>query len=615
MKQMNVAILGVGVVGRSVIEILQENKDIIRARTGVEIVPKLAIARNIKNKKTTIPLSTNIEDALNDESIDMIVELIGGVELPYEIALKALKSGKSLVTANKAMLAYHRHELERLEKKMQEEFLKKSARDSKDSKDSKDFRAKLDSKNIESKANLDSKKAKNLSEKKEKTPPQIGFEASVCGGIPIIRILRDGLCANHILSIRGIMNGTSNYILSKMSSENASFEVALKEAQKLGYAEADPTLDINGSDSAHKLLILASLAYRIDAKVQDILIEGIEGIKLADIEFAKDYDYEIKLLGIAKKIGNKLSLRVHLTLIPKDCMLAKVNGAMNALSVVGDKVGESLYYGAGAGGAATASSVVSDIMEIARSKTSPMLGYVDTFESEKVRLDSKENITCKYYIRLSVADGLGVLAKITSILAREKISIESLMQKSEDSILVDSKSSKNCNNLGFEVSQDCENLDSKNSKNHNNLDGKISQDSKNIDSKLCKDSSNLDSKHYQDFKIVNSRSCKDSKKIDSKNLDSSLCQDSNITNSHISKNSKNLDSKLHQDSKSCKDSKNIDSQLHQDSTNLDSKNIKTALLLFATHTCNEKQIQKALKALQNLPEVLSPPFMIRIEEM
>lgn len=523
MKKMNVAILGVGVVGRSVIEILQENKDIISARTGVEIVPTLAIARNIANKKTTIPLSTNIDDALNDENIDMIVELIGGVELPYKIALKALKSGKSLVTANKAMLAYHRHELERLEKKMQDEFLKKTLIDSKDSK-------------------TDSKKAKNT-KKKEKTPPQIGFEASVCGGIPIIRILRDGLCANHILSIRGIMNGTSNYILSKMSSDNADFKSALKEAQKLGYAEADPTLDINGSDSAHKLLILASLAYRIDAKVQDILIEGIEGIKLEDIEFAKDYDYEIKLLGIAKKMGNKLSLRVHLTLIPKDSMLAKVNGAMNALSIVGDKVGESLYYGAGAGGAATASSVVSDIMEIARSKTSPMLGYVDTFESEKVWLDSKENITCKYYIRLKVADGLGVLAKITSILAREKISIESLTQKSDiDSIKV-------------------------------------------MESRTL--SSNLES-NVIESSILETRDL-ESVVLESGKLESVIIE-SNVMESSILK-SKSLES-----------------------NNLETRS-KSALVLLSTHTCNEKQIQKALNALQKLQEVKAKPFMIRIEEI
>ena len=237
-KQINVAIIGVGVVGSSVIEILEENRDIITARTGVRIVPKLGIARNLKNKNVNIPLSNDIESALNNEEIDMIVELMGGVELPYKIALKALEKKKAFVTANKAMLAYHRQELE--------------------------------------------SRAKG-------TP--IGFEASVCGGIPIIKILRDGLCANHILSIRGIMNGTSNYILTQMSNFNKDFSAALREAQRLGYAEANPTLDINGSDSAHKLLILASLAYGFHARLEDIIIEGIEGLSLLDIEFARENDY------------------------------------------------------------------------------------------------------------------------------------------------------------------------------------------------------------------------------------------------------------------------------------------------------------------------------------
>ena len=235
-KTINVAIIGVGTVGKSVIEILQQNQDIISARTGVRIIPKLGVARNITNKNVNIPLTTQINEALQNPEIDMIVELMGGIELPYKIALKALENNKPFVTANKAMLAYHRHELE----------------------------------------------AKRMD-----TP--IGFEASVCGGIPIIKILRDGLCANHILSIRGIMNGTSNYILTQMNDSQCDFHTALKQAQQLGYAESDPTLDINGSDSAHKLLILASLAYGINAKVEDIIIEGIEGLGLEDINFAKEY--------------------------------------------------------------------------------------------------------------------------------------------------------------------------------------------------------------------------------------------------------------------------------------------------------------------------------------
>lgn len=384
MKTINVAIIGVGVVGSSVIEILQQNKDIIQARTGAMIVPKIGIVRDIHNKKVDIPLSTNIDDAVNDPEIDIVVELMGGIDLPYKIALKTLANKKSFVTANKAMLAYHRHELEL--------------------------------KTLES---------------------SIGFEASVCGGIPIIKALRDGLCANHILSIRGIMNGTSNYILTQMSNKKTDFETALKQAQNLGYAEADPTLDINGSDSAHKLLILASLAYGIHAKMEDIIVEGIEDVSLEDIGFAYEHDYSVKLLGIAKKHDRVLELRVHLCMIPKDSMLAKTDGAMNAISVIGDKVGESVYYGAGAGGSETASSVVSDIIEIVRSKTAPMLGYVSDFNhslEQNMTLSPKDDIKSKYYVRLQVEDKPGVLAHIAKVLAENDISIQSLVQRTPNEL-------------------------------------------------------------------------------------------------------------------------------------------------------------------------------------
>ncbi|TLE00738.1 homoserine dehydrogenase [Helicobacter muridarum] len=395
MEKIFIAILGVGTVGKAVIDILQNNQDIITARAGVSIIPKIAIARNIDNKNISIPLSTDINDALNDKDIEIIVELIGGIELPYSIALQALERNKAFVTANKAMLAYHRHDLE----------------------------------------------VRN-------NGIPIGFEASVCGAIPIIRVLRDGLCANHIISIRGIMNGTSNYILTQMSQKNESFESALKQAQELGYAEANPALDINGSDSAHKLLILASLAYGINAKIDDIIVEGIEGLTLEDINFARGSEYEIKLLGVAKKTNNQLELRAHLAMIPKDCMLAKVSGVMNAISVVGDNVGEMLYYGAGAGGSQTASSVISDIIEIARNKvllhnikntvpsestphSMPMLGYAnDTYSiGHDIELMPRDKISCCYYIRLKVRDKLGVLSNISHVFALHQISIKSLIQK------------------------------------------------------------------------------------------------------------------------------------------------------------------------------------------
>jgi len=300
---LKVGIIGLGTVGSSVVKILKKNEDIISARAGVKIVPAIGVARDIeKHKDLDIILSDNVDDILEDDNIDMVVELIGGVDKAYEIVKKALKKGKAVVTANKALLAYHRYELQEL----------------------------LNGKGF-------------------------GFEASVAGGIPIIKSLREGLSANHILSIKGILNGTCNYMLTKMINEDVSFNEVLKEAQKLGYAEADPTFDIGGFDASHKLLILASIAYGINAKPEDILIEGIEKINSDDIFFAKEFGYSIKLLAIAKKNGTNIELRVHPVLIKKEQMIAKVDGVMNGISVVGDAVGETLYYGPGAGGDATAS--------------------------------------------------------------------------------------------------------------------------------------------------------------------------------------------------------------------------------------------------------------------
>jgi homoserine dehydrogenase len=255
------------------------------------------------------------------------------------------------------------------------------------------------------------------------------YEAAVAGGIPIINALRDGLTANHIQSIRGIMNGTCNYMLTKMINEGVDYDTILKESQELGYAEADPTFDVGGFDAAHKLLILGSIAYDIDAKPEDILIEGIQDIAPEDIDFANEFNYTIKLLTIAKKIDKQVELRVHPAFISKDEMIAKVDGVMNGVSVIGDKVGETMYYGAGAGGDATASAVIANIVDIARrGKGSPMLGF-ELDNSEDLTLMSKDEIQTKYYLRLRVEDKAGVLAKIATILGEQNISIEKMIQK------------------------------------------------------------------------------------------------------------------------------------------------------------------------------------------
>ncbi len=254
-----------------------------------------------------------------------------------------------------------------------------------------------------------------------------GYEASVAGGIPIIKALKEGLSANNILSIEGILNGTSNYILSAMNSKGLNFDDVLKKAQELGYAEADPTFDIEGQDAAHKLLILASIAYGLRAKPEDILIEGISKISAEDMYFAKEFDFTIKLLGIAKAQNSIVELRVHPTMISKDKMIAKVDGVMNAISIVSDILGESLYYGAGAGGNATASAVIADLMDIARNEPKgPMMGFENNLN---FKLLNRDEIYTKYYLRLKVEDKTGVLSKITQFMSENNISVDSFLQK------------------------------------------------------------------------------------------------------------------------------------------------------------------------------------------
>ena len=371
-----IGILGVGTVGESVAKILADNADVIEARAGKKIVVKSGVVRDLTKKRDVdIYLTDNAEEIVNDPEINIVVELMGGVEEPYALVKKALENGKAVVTANKALLAYHRYELQEI--------------------------------------------AGDI---------PLMYEASTAGGIPIIGALRTGLAANHINAIQGIMNGTCNYMLTKMINEGAQYDEILKEAQELGYAEADPTFDVGGFDASHKLLILASIAYGIDAKPEDILIEGIENITQTDVAFAKEFGYEIKLLGIAKKVDAGVELRVHATMIPQESMIAKVDGVMNAVTVVGDKVGETMFYGPGAGGDATASAVIADIVDIVRGNQGPMLGYKKGLESD-LKLLPKEEIVTQYYLRLEVDDQSGVLAAITSKLGEFGISIESMLQK------------------------------------------------------------------------------------------------------------------------------------------------------------------------------------------
>jgi homoserine dehydrogenase len=359
-----------------VIQILQENADIIEARAGKKIVPVIGAVRDLdRDYGVDIPLTDDAMRVVDSEDVDIIVEVIGGVEKPYQLVKKALKNKKAVVTANKALLAYHRYELQNIA---------------------------------------------------QETP--LFYEASVAGGIPIIGALRTGLSANHIESIKGILNGTCNYMLTKMIKEGVDYDEVLKEAQELGYAEADPTFDVGGFDAGHKLLILGSIAYGIDAKPEDIIIEGIDSITSTDIEFAKEFGYEIKLLGIAKQVKNGVEMRVHPTMIPSSSMLAKVDGVMNAVSVTGDRVGETMFYGAGAGGDATASAVIADIIEIVRGNSSPMLGYKKSLEGVK-KLVSVDEVVSKYYLKLKVLDRPGVLASVASTMGKFGISIESMLQK------------------------------------------------------------------------------------------------------------------------------------------------------------------------------------------
>ncbi|MFH1704177.1 MAG: homoserine dehydrogenase [Nitrospirota bacterium] len=382
--KISIGIIGFGTVGTGTVKILLENKEIIKERIGFEInlrrIADLDIFRDRDIKLPKSILTSNVDDILSDPETDIVVELIGGIRPAKDFILKAIKNRKHVVTANKALLATEGNEI---------------------------FTA------------------------AHKREVEIGFEASVAGGIPIIKVIREGLVANRIKAIYGIINGTSNYILTKMTEEDVEFSKALKEAKALGYAEADPTLDIEGIDSAHKLAILAYLSYGIPVSYRDIYTEGISRISPQDISFASELGYKVKLLAIAKESDSKIELRVHPTMLPKEYLISKVDGPFNAIYIEGDATGSTLYYGRGAGCMPTGSAVVSDIVDIARNIMKNAIGRVPVLTKtlRNLKIKRMDDVISMYYFRFSALDKPGVLSKISGILGNYNISIASVIQK------------------------------------------------------------------------------------------------------------------------------------------------------------------------------------------
>ena len=387
MNKINVGLLGCGTIGTGVAKILIENKDLLLSRVGAVLNLKYVADIDLETERG-IPFDDGvfISDAykvVDDPDIDIVVEMIGGEGIAKDLILRAFDNGKPVVTANKALLAGHGNTL---------------------------FRAAMEN-------NVD-----------------LAFEASVGGCMPIIKSLRESLVGNHIRSMAGILNGTCNYILSRSAEDGSSFEDVLAEAQKNGFAEADPTLDIEGIDTAHKLAILTSLAYGMEINYKDIYIEGISKITPMDIEFAREFGYRIKLLAITKDTGDAVEARVHPTMIPFTNPLSGVNGVLNAVTITGDAVGDMMLYGYGAGMMPTASAVVGDIVDIARNLLSnaksriPVLSY-QMDRIRKIPVRRIDEIFIHYYFRFSALDRPGVLSKIAGILGDNEISIKSVQQK------------------------------------------------------------------------------------------------------------------------------------------------------------------------------------------
>ncbi|PPC80307.1 MAG: homoserine dehydrogenase [Methylotenera sp.] len=389
MKQLNVGILGLGTVGGGTYTVLKRNASEITRRTGVAVKVVQVADRNLVNAKALASDADVTDDAfavVNNPAVDVVVELIGGYTLSRELVLKAIANKKHVVTANKALIALHGNEI---------------------------FAA---------------AKANNVI---------VAFEAAVAGGIPIIKALREGLGANRVEWVAGIINGTTNFILTEMREKGLNFADVLGEAQRLGYAEADPTFDVEGIDAAHKLTIMSAIAFGMPMKFEQAYTEGITKLEQVDIKYAEELGYRVKLLGITKRSDSGVELRVHPTLIPEKRLVANVNGAMNAVVVKGDAVGPTLYYGAGAGAEPTASAVVADLMDVARlidATSAQRVPYL-AFQPEQVQdlaILPIDEVQSAYYLRLRASDKPGVLADVTKILGDRSISIDAMLQKEPD---------------------------------------------------------------------------------------------------------------------------------------------------------------------------------------
>ncbi|MES2413399.1 MAG: homoserine dehydrogenase [Pseudomonadota bacterium] len=392
MKSIKVGLLGIGTVGSGVFNVLQRNQGEIlrRAGRGIEIamVADLDTARAQAAVGKDVQVVADARAVIANPDIDIVVELIGGYGIAKQLVLEAIEAGKHVVTANKALLAVHGTEI---------------------------FAA------------------------ASRKGVMVAFEAAVAGGIPIIKSLREGLTANRIQWIAGIINGTTNFILSEMRDKGLDFDVVLKEAQRLGYAEADPTFDIEGVDAAHKAALMSAIAFGVPVQFDKAYIEGITKLGAKDIRYSEQLGYRIKLLGITKQTDKGIELRVHPCLVPAKRLIANVEGAMNAVMVHGDAVGTTMYYGKGAGSEPTASAVIADLVDIARLHTAeaaqrvPHLGFQPQSMSNTPVLDMGEVVT-SYYLRLNVADEAGVLAKVTGILAEAGISIDAVLQREADEV-------------------------------------------------------------------------------------------------------------------------------------------------------------------------------------